>query len=93
MNRSTIRSYFTVAALALSSVFSFAANQSDSTKAASTQPKAVEICQVHPEYSCVEVPTGYGYQSYKEAKQKKADARHARAAQKKAAAVSEQHGN
>jgi hypothetical protein len=93
MNRSTIRSYFTIAALALSSVFSFAASQSDSTKAASTQPKTEQICQVHPEYSCVEVPTGYGYQSYKEAKRRKADARHARADQKKSTAASDQHGN
>lgn len=93
MTRSAIHSYSTVAVLVLSSLFSYAADHSDNSKAASTQPKNEQVCQVYPEYSCVEVPTEYGYQSYKQAKQQKAEARRLKAAQKNAASSSSQeHG-
>jgi hypothetical protein len=93
MTPSKIRSYSTVAVLALSSLFSFAADHSK-TKKTSTQPRTEEICQVHPEYSCVEVPTAYGYQSYKQDKQQKAEALRIKAAQKNALAdsASQEHG-
>ena len=58
-------------ALSLTSATAFAQESSPS----STPPKTEQICQVHPEYSCVEVPTAYGIQSQKEAQSQKKLAR------------------
>ena len=88
MTRSTIRSYSVVAVLALSSLFSLAAENFAGAKATPTSAKTEQICQAYPEYSCVEVPTVYGYQSAKQAKQQKLAARKAKAAQKNSAASS-----
>src|SRR5437879_4424230 len=82
MSRSTIRSYSVIASLALSSVLSFAADKPAITQAASAPPKTEQICQIHPEYSCAEVPTLYGYQSSKHAKEQKAYTRKAKSAEK-----------
>ena len=84
MTRSTIRSYSVIAALALSSLFSYAADKPAKTQAAYTPAKTEQICEVHPEYSCVEVPTVYGYQSSRQAKEQKAAMRKANAAQRTA---------
>jgi len=97
MTRSTTRSYTVVATLALSSLFAFAAEKPADTQQASTQPKTEQVCEVHPEYSCVEVPTAYGYQSYKQAKaQKAAYAKNDKAGPKRGSASSSnlsQNGN
>jgi hypothetical protein len=77
MTRSTIRSYSILAALAFSSLFSYASGKPANTQTASAPPKTEQICQVHPEYSCVEVPTVYGLQSSKQTKEQKASAREA----------------
>lgn len=82
MTRSTVRSFSIVAAMALSSLLSFAGDKPATAQDASEPAKTEQICQVYPEYSCVEVPTVYGYQSAKQAKQQKALARKAKAAQK-----------
>jgi len=88
MTRTTVRSYSAVAVLALSSLLSFAGEKPAANQTASTPPKTEQVCQAYPEYSCVEVPTVYGYQSAKQAKELKASARRNKRVQKNTSASS-----